>query len=113
MKRYALTCDLKNDPGLIKKYTEFHKKIWPEITESIYRKGIIHMEIYRVATRMFMIMEVTDEFSFEKGEKMDKANPRVKEWEDLMWTFQQSPPTAKEGEKWVLMEKIFDLKENG
>ncbi|HET7361833.1 MAG TPA: L-rhamnose mutarotase, partial [Salinimicrobium sp.] len=28
-KRYALTCDLKDDPELIEKYKEHHKKIWP------------------------------------------------------------------------------------
>jgi L-rhamnose mutarotase len=40
---------------------------------------------------------------------MDKANPKVQEWEELMWKFQSSIPWAKPGEKWVLMEQIFQL----
>jgi L-rhamnose mutarotase len=40
---------------------------------------------------------------------MDNANPKVQEWESLMWKYQQALPWAKEGEKWILMEKIFTL----
>jgi L-rhamnose mutarotase len=113
MKRYTLTCDLKNDPELIAEYRKCHEKIWPEITKSIRDKGIEKMEIYLHRTRMFMIMEVNDGFSFPKALAMDLANPRVQEWEELMWNYQQSPPGAAEGEKWVLMEGIFDLDING
>jgi L-rhamnose mutarotase len=40
---------------------------------------------------------------------MDVVNPKVQEWEQLMWKFQQPLPWAKEGEKWVMMEQIFQL----
>jgi L-rhamnose mutarotase len=33
----------------------------------------------------------------------------VMQWEKLMWEYQQALPTAKPGEKWVLMKKIFTL----
>jgi L-rhamnose mutarotase len=33
----------------------------------------------------------------------------VQEWEKLMWKYQQALPSAKLGEKWILMEKIFEL----
>jgi L-rhamnose mutarotase len=33
----------------------------------------------------------------------------VQEWEELMWKYQQAIPGAKPGEKWVLMNKIFEL----
>jgi L-rhamnose mutarotase len=35
------------------------------------------------------------------------ANPKVQEWEHLMWKFQKPRPEAKPGEKWMLMERIF------
>jgi L-rhamnose mutarotase len=57
-----------------------------------------------------MIMEVDDNFSFDKKSKADEKNAKVQDWETLMWDFQQPLPFAKEGEKWVLMDKIFDLK---
>ena len=108
-RRYCLALDLKNDPKLIAEYKRYHEKIWPEITESIKDSGIEDLEIYLLGTRLFMIMEVTDSFSFEAKAKADRSNPKVQEWEQLMWKFQQPLPQAKPGEKWLLMEKIFEL----
>lgn len=109
LKRYCLALDLKNDPQLIQEYEEHHRAVWPEIKKSILDAGIEKMEIYRVSNRLFMIMEVNEAFSFEKKTAMDNANPKVQEWENLMWKYQQKLPFAKEGEKWVMMEKIFEL----
>ena len=109
MKRYCLTLNLKNDPNLISQYEEHHQKIWPEITASIKSSGITHMVIYRLGTRLFMIMEVNEEFSFEKKAAADGADNKVQAWEDLMWKYQERLPGTPEGEKWVLMNKIFDL----
>jgi L-rhamnose mutarotase len=108
-RRFCLTLDLKKDPALIAEYQRYHQKIWPEITQSIKEFGIEDMEIYLRGTRMFMIMEVNEGFSFEKKAQADRRNPKVQEWEDLMWKFQQSLPEAKAGEKWLPMERIFKL----
>lgn len=110
MKRYCLTLDLKDDPKLIRQYEEHHKAVWPEIVQSIKSAGIEAMEIYRTGTRLFMTMDVNDEFTFENKAEADKANAKVEEWEKLMWEYQQPLPGAKQGEKWILMEKIFSLK---
>lgn len=40
---------------------------------------------------------------------MDQANPKVQAWEALMWKYQQALPFAKSGEKWMLMERVFEL----
>jgi len=110
-RRYCLTLDLKDDPQLIAKYKKHHERIWPEITKSIRDAGIEDLEIYRLGRRMFMIMEVNESFSFEAKARADSENPRVQEWEQLMWQFQQPVPGARPGEKWVLMERIFKLEE--
>lgn len=109
-KRYCLALDLIDDAALITVYEEWHKHIWPEIHDSITSSGIEQMEIYRVSNRLFMIMDVNDQFSFDAKSKSDSANEKVQEWETLMWNFQQALPFAKPGEKWVLMNKIFSLK---
>jgi L-rhamnose mutarotase len=109
MKRYCLALDLKNDPLLIEAYEAYHKKVWPEILSSIKDSGIEHMEIYRTGNRLFMIMETGNDFSFELKTENDLSNPKVQEWEKLMWNYQQALPHAKPGEKWVLMNKIFEL----
>jgi L-rhamnose mutarotase len=108
-RRFCLTLDLKNNPSLIAEYKRYHEKIWPEITQSIRESGIEDMEIYLLGTRMFMIMEVNDSFSFDAKAQRDQKNSRVQEWESLMGKFQQSLPQAKPGEKWMRMEKIFGL----
>ena len=109
MARYCLTLDLKNDPQLIKEYEEYHQAVWPEIIASIKDSGISNMEIYRFQNRLFMIMETTGSFSFERKQQMDNDNPRVQDWEKLMWKYQQALPNAEKGEKWKLMDKIFQL----
>lgn len=107
--RYCLTLDLKDDPGLIDEYKRYHEKVWPEIIRSIRESGIEDMEIYLLGTRMFMVMEVDEGFSFEAKSEADRKNPKVRKWEELMWKFQKPLPEAKPGEKWLLMERIFKL----
>jgi L-rhamnose mutarotase len=108
-RRYCLTLDLKDDPKLIAEYKRYHEKIWPEITKTIKDAGILDLEIYLRGTRMFMILEVDETFSFEKKAEADRANPKVQEWENLMWKFQQALPDARPGEKWLLTERVFKL----
>lgn len=110
MQKFCLALDLKNDPDLIAEYIEFHKNVWPEIQKSILDSGIINLEIYNVADRLFMIIEANSDFSFEKKVKSDEQNLKVQEWETLMWKFQKAVPGSKPGEKWMLMDKIFELK---
>lgn len=104
-------CDLVDNPKLIELYKSYHTKdrIWPEITKSIKDSGIIDMEIYLFANRLFMIMEIDESYTPERKQIMDDANPKVQEWEKLMWQLQQALPGAKEGEKWLPMERIYKL----
>ncbi len=110
-RRFCLTLDLKDDPKLIQEYKRYHTQVWPEIVKSIRDSGIQDMEIYLLGTRMFMIIEADDNFSFEGKAEADRSNSKVQEWEQLMWKFQRPLPEAKPGEKWVLMERVFKLPE--
>ncbi|HRO69509.1 MAG TPA: L-rhamnose mutarotase [Chitinophagaceae bacterium] len=110
MKRYCLALDLVDDEELIREYEAYHRQVWPEVKESIVASGIENMEIYRFANRLFMIMDVSDKFSFSQKKEADAINPKVQEWEKQMWKYQQAIPGAKQGDKWVLMDKIFSLK---
>jgi L-rhamnose mutarotase len=109
MQRTCLTLDLVDNAVLIAEYEKYHQKIWPEIEKSIKDSGIISMQIYRLHTRMFMIIEAEDWFTFEAKGKADATNPKVQEWETLMWKYQAALPQAKPGEKWLLMTKIFEI----
>ncbi|OYD42054.1 L-rhamnose mutarotase [Sphingobacterium cellulitidis] len=108
-KRYALALDLVDDPTMIAEYEDHHRRVSNEIKKSITDAGITVMDIYRFGNRLFMIMEVDENFSFERKDQMDAENPAVQVWEQLMWKYQQSIPGSKPGEKWVMMEQIFEL----
>jgi L-rhamnose mutarotase len=111
MKTYCLTLDLHDDPALIEEYKRYHRReyIWPEVVDSILGHGILSEEIYLVGNHMVMILHTTDEFSLSSMAAADKANPKMQEWEALMWMYQKPVACAKPGEKWVSMEKIFEI----
>ncbi|MBU2912660.1 MULTISPECIES: L-rhamnose mutarotase [Reichenbachiella] len=110
-KQYCLALDLKDDQELISKYKAYHASgnAWPEITDSIKSAGILDMQIYCTGNRLFMIMEVDQTFDPDLKAEMDAGNPKVQEWESLMDQFQVPLPWADEGQKWVPMDKIFQL----
>lgn len=110
MKRYILALDLKDDLNRIEEYKKLHKNVWPEIEASILNSGIELMEIYQVSNRLFMIIQANDNFSFDKKLEKDAKNTKVQEWETLMWKYQQALPGFKKGEKWILMDKIYEIK---
>ncbi len=111
MPRHCLTLDLKDDAAAIAEYKRYHVKIWPEVKKSLWDAGVLDMEIYLLGTRMFMIMDVNDEFSLSAKAAADAANEKVQEWEGIMSGFQQPLPQARPGQRWISMERVFSLAE--
>lgn len=109
IQQFCLALDLVDDEALMADYKAHHQSVWPEVIQSIKDAGIHLLNIYCVGNRLFMMIEADETFSFEKKAMMDASNEKVQEWEQLMWKFQQALPWAKQGEKWMLMEKIFEL----
>ena len=108
-ERLCFALDLKDDLQLIQEYIDHHKKVWPEIIASIKDSGIVNMEIFRIANRLFMVMEVDEHFSLKAKGDSDKNNEQVQKWERLMNQYQQVLPGTPEGVKWVQMNRIFKL----
>ncbi|WP_434777419.1 L-rhamnose mutarotase [Neisseria sp. Ec49-e6-T10] len=106
--RYCQALDLVDEANLIKEYETIHQQIWPEVAQNIRHSGIVDMQIWRLGTRLFMIMDVDETFSFERSAQLNN-NPTVIKWEEQMWRFQKPTPWTPDGSKWVLMEQIFDL----
>ncbi|QDD63529.1 L-rhamnose mutarotase [Herbaspirillum seropedicae] len=108
--RSVLALDLKDDAELIAQYEAHHRRIWPEIARHLRQHGVTAMEIYRLGTRMMMIME-TDDAVFDAAamEAATADDPKVREWEELMWRFQAPTPWTPTGQKWIPMTRIFDL----
>ena len=109
MPRHCLTLDLQDTAHAVSEYKRYHEAVWPAVKASLSAAGVNDMEIYLLGTRMFMIMEVSDDFTFERKAAMDLANPSVQEWEKTMGTFFKALPDAKPGQMWTTMEKVFSL----
>ena len=72
--------------------------------------GVTAMEIYRLGTRMVMLMETDDaRYDAEAMALASESDPKIREWEELMWKFQAATPWTPVGEKWVGMARIFEL----
>ena len=111
MKRYCQTLDLKDDAKLIQEYCYWHQHIWPEIPAGIRAVGIRNMEIYRLGTRLFMIVETPDDFNWDEAFARLATMDRQAEWEAFVGKYQQAEPGSSSSEKWQLMEQIFKLPE--
>lgn len=110
MQTFVLICDLKDEPEAIEAYIACHRKVAPEILESIRVAGIQEMHIYRWKNRLTMIIKATDEFSFEEKAKLDLANPKVQEWEKFLSQFQTNLPGTPPNWRWALTERIFEYR---
>jgi Domain of unknown function (DUF718). len=70
------------------------------------------MDIYRLGTRLLMIMETDDAiFDADRMARAAETDAAVRQWEDLMWRFQAPTPWTPTGQKWMPMQRIFDLRE--
>jgi len=107
--RHCLLLDLKDDPALIAEYEAHHRRIWPEVAAHLHEQGVLSMEIYRLGTRLCMVMETDDAvYNPERMAQAQAEDPKLREWEDLMWRFQAPTPWTPAGEKWVAAQRIFD-----
>lgn len=107
MKRYCQTLTLVENPEMIEKYVEAHAHVWPEIIEGQREVGILDMQIYRKGRSLFMIMDVKDDFDFQRDMARLATLPRQAEWEAYVAQFQGADANAKSSEKWKLMERIL------
>ena len=108
--RHCLMLDLRDDPALIKEYEDRHRVIWPEVAAHLRSQGVTGMQIYRLGTRLCMVMDTDDAvFDAERLAHATATDPRLIAWEDLMWRFQVPTPWTPAGVKWAAAEPIFDL----
>lgn len=112
MKTYCFALDLQDDPGLIAEYRSYHQQenVWPEVLECTRDSGNLSEDSYLAESRLFMILQTTDDFSLEDKIEAGRRNPVMQKWEALMWTYQRPLPHARPNDKWVPMEKIFEVR---
>ena len=111
MKTFAQALDLVDDPRKIAEYIEYHANPWPEVVAGLRRIGIRNMRIWRSGARLFMVYEAPDDFDPARDYQSYTNDPRCREWDELMRTYQKPIPgaAAREGEWWSEMELVFEI----
>ncbi|SPO19634.1 related to L-fucose mutarotase [Ustilago trichophora] len=118
VRQEVLLLDIASDPTLIKQYIDYHApgNVPRPILDSICYpgSGVINMRIFHFSDRLVMIMDVEDDFSFEKKAASDGGNPDVEKWETLMEKFQREikDPSGQQKGKWKRAELCFDLSDH-
>ena len=99
--------DLKPEENIIEEYRRYHESVWPEVPVKLKKIGIISNKIYILGNRLVSILTVEDWFDPQNDLLKYTEDLKCKEWDELMCTFQQRVPGAKDDEWWALMEEIF------
>jgi len=108
--RHCFALDLHDNQELIAAYEQHHRDVWPEVLAHLRGQGVLELDIFRLGTRLVMVME-TDDAIHDPGRMAaaERDDPRLREWEDLMWRFQKATPWTPEGTKWTPMQQLFCL----
>ena len=109
MTRQVLAVDLKDD-SVVETYRDYHRRVWPEVLESLRTSGVIDMQIYLLGRRLVMVADLADGGDLRRAFATRIADPRVAEWERLMMSLQQPAPGARDGEWWTAMEPVFEYR---
>jgi len=107
---HVLALDLQDDPALIAAYEAHHRAVWPEVLAHLARHGVERMQIWRLGTRMTMLMHTDDAvYDAARMQAASESDPVIRRWEELMWTFQAPTPWTPAGHKWTEMQCLFDV----
>src|SRR6478736_617033 len=60
MSRYVLTVDVRDDPEAIAAYREHHRRVWPEVVDSLRTVGVRNMDIHLLGRRLVMVVVMED-----------------------------------------------------
>ena len=104
MERYGMLLRLR--PEHEKEYREYHEKVWPEVLRLIEDCNIRNYSIFLRDGFLFAYYEYVGADWKADMAKM-AANPKMREWWDIMEPMQDPIPTRKEGEWWARMEEVF------
>jgi L-rhamnose mutarotase len=106
MQRHGCVIGVK--PDRLDEYKKHHAAVWPEILDMIRACNIRNYSIFHKDGRLFSYFEYHGrDFSAD----MDKmaADPKTREWWDLVMPMQIPLGTRSPGEWWAEMEEVFHL----
>jgi L-rhamnose mutarotase len=75
-----------------KEYKEQHDNIWPEVKDALRSVGLRNISLWAWENRLFYYAEYVGQDPFDVAMATYEKMPRIKEWEELMHTYQQKLP---------------------
>ncbi|PHV69658.1 L-rhamnose 1-epimerase [Sporanaerobium hydrogeniformans] len=99
---------IKVRPEKLEEYKYHHAHAWPEINAMIKECNIQNYTIFHRGDYLFAYYEYVGN-DFEKDMAKMAADPKTKEWWDVVKPCQQPLEDRKEGEWWSSMEEVYRL----
>ncbi|MBN1834237.1 MAG: L-rhamnose mutarotase [Spirochaetales bacterium] len=106
MKRHGQLIGIKS--GKLEEYAKYHAAVWPEIAAKITECNIRNYSIYHKDGMLFAYFEYVGD-DYEADMARMAADPKTREWWDIMMPMQEPWPTRAEGEWWAEMQEVFHL----
>ena len=104
--RYGQIIGIK--AGKLEEYRKFHRKVWPEVRDTIRACNIRNYSIFHKDGHLFAYFEYTGS-DFDADMAKIAADPKTQEWWSIMKPMQSPVESRAEGEWWADMEELFHL----
>jgi L-rhamnose mutarotase len=106
MKRFGQIIGVK--PEHFERYKAYHAAVWPEILSMITACNISNYSIFHKDGLLFAYFEyIGDDFPGDMAKMA--ADPKTREWWDIMEPMQQPVANRAAGEWWSDMDEVFHL----
>ena len=90
------------------RYRKYHAEVWPGVLATIKICNIRNYSIFHKDGKLFAYFEYTGS-DFESDMAKMAADPKTREWWDIMEPMQIPDETRAPGEWWASMEEVFHL----
>ncbi len=104
MERHGAVLGVR--PEKLEEYKRYHREVWPEVLDMIRKCNIRNFSIYHKDGLLFSYFEYYGDDYKKDMEKM-AADPKTRQWWDIMEPMQIPFETRAEGEWWAEMEEVF------
>jgi len=106
MKRFGQIIGVK--PEHFERYKAYHAAVWPEILSMITACNITNYSIFHKDGLLFAYFEyIGDNFSADMAKMA--ADPKTREWWDIMEPMQEPVANRAAGEWWSNLDEVFHL----
>ena len=104
MKRFGQIIGVKKEH--LDRYKAYHKNVWPGVLSMIKECNIRNYSIFYREGYLYAYFEYTgDDFAADMAKMA--ADPKTREWWDIMEPMQQPVDPRGENEWWANMEEVF------